>query len=166
MRVLCRTLDVHPSGYYDWLKSPVSKREREDQKLAQKIKQFWIESGGFHGYRNIYMDFRDSNQYCGRDRILRLMQKEGIRAQRGYNTPRGYYGGKTDIVADNALNRAFNVEHPNQWWVTDITYIKTHEGFLFLAVVMDLFARNIVRWSMSERMPEDLAMQAIAAAYW
>lgn len=73
---------------------------------------------------------------------------------------------KTDIIADNALNRAFNVEHPNQWWVTDITYIKTHEGFLFLAVVMDLFARHIVGWSMSERMPEDLAMQAIAAAYW
>lgn len=94
------------------------------------------------------------------------MQKEGIRAQRDYNTPRGYYGGKTDIIADNALNRAFNVEHPNQWWVTDITYIKTHEGFLFLAVVMDLFARHIVGWSMSERMPEDLAMQAIAAAYW
>lgn len=166
MRLLCRTLDVHPSGYYDWLKSPVSKREREDQQLAQKVKQFWIESGGFHGYRNIYMDFRDANEYCGRDRVLRLMQKEGICAQRGYNTPRGYYGGKTDMVADNELNREFNVDHPNQWWVTDITYIKTHEGFLFLAVVMDLFARNIVGWSMSDRMTEDLAMQAITAAYW
>jgi putative transposase len=59
------------------------------------------------------------------------MQKEGIRAQRGYNTPRGYYGGKTDIVADNALNREFNVEHPNQWWVTDITYIKHMKAFFF-----------------------------------
>ena len=117
VRVLCRTLDIHPSGYYDWLKSPVSKREREDQ-------------------------------------------------QRGYNTPRGYYSGKPDIVAANELNREFNVERPNQLWVTDITYIKTHEGFLFLAVVMDLFARNIVGWSMSERMTEDLAMQATTAAYW
>jgi len=118
VRVLCRTLDVHPRGYYDWLKSPVSKRKREDQQLAQKIKQFWIESGGFHGYRNIYMDFRDANQYCGRDRILRLMQKEGIRAQRGYNTPRGYYGGKTIrklhlfkpiVCLTNRLHRAFIV---------------------------------------------------------
>lgn len=159
-------MSVHPSGYYDWLKSPVSRREHEDQKFSQKIRQFWIESGGFHGYRNIYMDFRDTNQYCGRDRILQLMWKEGLRAQRGYNTPRGYYGGKTDMVAGNELNREFNVEHPNQWWVTDITYIKTHEGFLFLAVVMDLFARNIVGWSMSDRMTEDLAMQAITAAYW
>ncbi|MCH8493929.1 MAG: IS3 family transposase [Idiomarina sp.] len=166
VRVLCRTLNVHPSGYYDWLKSPVSAREREDQQLSQKIKPFWIESGGFHGYRNIYMDFRDNDQYCGRDRILRLMRTEGIRAQRGYNVPRGYYGGKTDIVAANELNREFNVDHPNQWWVTDITYIKTHEGFLFLVVVMDLFARNIVGWSMSDRMTEDLAMQAITAAYW
>ncbi|WP_290654289.1 IS3 family transposase [Idiomarina sp.] len=166
VRIMCRALSIHPSGYYDWLKSPVSKREREDQKLSQKIKQFWIESGGFHGYRNIYLDFRDADEYCGRDRILRLMQKEGICAQRGYSVPSGYYGGKTDIVADNELNREFNVDHPNQWWVTDITYIKTHEGFLFLAVVMDLFARNIVGWSMSDRMTEDLAMQAITAAYW
>ena len=71
-------LEVHPSGYYDWLKSPISKRELADQQLTQKIKQFWIEIGGFHGYRNIYMDFRDANAYCGRDRILRLMQKAGI----------------------------------------------------------------------------------------
>ncbi|MCU4677339.1 IS3 family transposase [Catenovulum sp. 2E275] len=166
VRMLCRLLSVHPSGYYDWLKSPVSKRELEDKQLSQKIKQFWLESGGVHGYRNIYMDFRDANQYCGRDRILRLMQKEGLRAQRGYDIPRGYYGGKVDIVAGNELNREFNVEHPNQWWVTDITYIKTHEGFLFLAVVMDLYARNIVGWSMSDRMTEDLAMQAVTAAYW
>jgi putative transposase len=80
--------------------------------------------------------------------------------------PRGYYGGSPDHVADNLLNREFNVTEPNQWWVTDITYIKTHEGFLFLAVVMDLFARNIVGWSMSDRMTEDLAMNAITAAYW
>lgn len=74
------------------------------------------------------------------------MQNEGIPAQRGYNTPRRYYSVKPDIVAANELNREFNVERANQWRLTDITYIKTHEAFLFLAVVMDLFARNIVGW--------------------
>ena len=108
----------------------------------------------------------DIKSYCGRDRVLRLMRQEGIKARRGYKVPRGYYGGSPDHVADNLLNREFNVTEPNQWWVTDITYIKTHEGFLFLAVVMDLFARNIVGWSMSDRMTEDLAMNAITAAFW
>nr|WP_237742292.1 DDE-type integrase/transposase/recombinase [Gayadomonas joobiniege] len=69
-------------------------------------------------------------------------------------------------MANNELNREFNVKHLNRGWVTDTTYIKTHEGFLFLAVVMDLYARNIVGWSMSDRMTEDLAMQAVTAAYW
>jgi len=134
--------------------------------LEQKVKQCWIESGGFHGYRNIYLDLMDMNVTCGRDRVLRLMKGIGIRAQRGYDKPKGYYGGKPDVVVENVLNREFTVDAPNKWWVTDITYLKTHEGFLFLAVVLDLFARNVVGWSMSSTMTEDLAMDAITAAYW
>lgn len=163
---MCKTLGVHPSGFYTWLKEPVSKRAEADKKLTAQIKQCWIESGGFHGYRNIYLDMRDANQFCGRDRVLRLMRQAAIKAQRGYDVPRGYYGGKPDSVAENELNRGFDVEAPNTWWVTDITYIKTHEGFLFLAVVIDLFARNVVGWSMSDRMTEDIAMQALTSAYW
>ena len=94
------------------------------------------------------------------------MQQANIKAQRGYKAPKGRYGGKQDVIASNVLNREFTVSSPNQWWVSDITYIHTHEGFLFLAVVMDLFARNIVGWSMSERMTEDLVMDALTAAYW
>jgi putative transposase len=166
VQLLCNALNVHRSGYYAWLHEPLSRRAQEDVRLAGKIKQCWIESGGYHGYRNLYLDMIDIKSYCGRDRVLRLMRQEGIKARRGYKVPRGYYGGTPDHVADNLLNREFNVTEPNQWWVTDITYIKTHEGFLFLAVVMDLFARNIVGWSMSDRMTEDLAMNAITAAFW
>lgn len=163
---MCKTLQVHPSGYYCWLKAPVSQRQQQDVVLEQKVKQCWIESGGFHGYRNIYLDLMDMNVTCGRDRVLRLMKGIGIRAQRGYDKPKGYYGGKPDSVVENVLNREFTVDAPNKWWVTDITYLKTHEGFFFLAVVLDLFARNVVGWSMSSTMTEDLAMDAITAAYW
>ena len=166
MRLLCQALEIHPSGYYDWLQQPESKREEEDKRLLGSIKQFWLESGGHHGYRNLHLDLLEAKIPCGRDRVLRLMQQANIKAQRGYRAPKGRYGGKPDVVAANKLNREFTVSVPNQWWVSDITYIHTHEGFLFLAVVMDLYARNIVGWSMSERMTEELVMDALTAAYW
>ncbi len=103
---------------------------------------------------------------CGRDRVLRLMQNAGLQALRGYKKPKGYYGGKPDIVAPNLLDRQFEVDAPNRWWVSDITYIHTHEGFLYLAVVMDLFARNIVGWSMGSRITDDLVLSALTMAYW
>jgi len=76
------------------------------------------------------------------------------------------YGGKPHLAIPNTLGRAFDVEQPNQWWVSDITYIKTYEGFLFVAVVMDLYARNIVGWSMSSRMTDGLVLSALTMAYW
>lgn len=164
--MLCQVLGVHPSGYYAWLKQPRSRREQRDEHLLGRIKQLWLESGGIYGYRNIYQDLLEEKVQCGRDRVLRLMRQAGLKAQRGYQSPRGCYGGKPDIIAPNTLNRAFEVTAPNQWWVSDITYIHTQEGFLFLAVVMDLYARNIVGWSMSERMTDDLVLSALTAAYW
>ncbi len=164
--MLCRVLGVHPSGYYDWLKTPLSRRAQRDTKLLRQIKQFWLESGGYYGYRNIHKDLLEARISCGRDRVLRLMRQVDLKALRGYKRPQGCYGGKPDVIAPNALNREFEVCAPNQWWVSDITYIHTHEGFLFLAVVMDLFARNIVGWSMGDRMTEELVMDALTAAYW
>ena len=166
MRTLCRALEVHPGGYYAWLQKPLSQREIEDKRLTGQIKQHWLESGGHSGYRNIYEDLIEAKVDCGRDRVLRLMRLAGIRAQRGYKVPRGYYSGAVHPAAPNKLARQFEVETPNQWWVSDITYIHTHEGFLFLAVVMDLFARNIVGWSMSARVTEDLVLDALTMAYW
>ena len=137
-----------------------------DRKLTSKIKHFWIESGGHSGYRNLYLDLKEAHVACGRDRVLRLMQQAHISAMRGYKKPKGMYGGTPHLVAANVLDREFNVDAPNQWWVSDITYIHTHEGFLFLAVVMDLFARNIVGWSMGSRMTDDLVLSALTMAYW
>ena len=164
--MLCGALEVHPSGYYEWLRSPHSAREQEDRRLTGVIKQFWLESGGHSGYRNIHEDLKEAQIECGRDRVLRLMQGAGLRAERGYKRPKGHYGGRSDGVVPNVLNREFEVDRPNQWWVSDITYIHTHEGFLFLAVVMDLFARNIVGWSMGSRITDDLVLDALTMAVW
>lgn len=163
---MCAVLKVHPSGYYEWLQNPVSDRAKEDHKLTPKIKQYWLESGCVYGYRNIHKDLAADGIDCGRDRVLRLMQESGIKAERGYKAPRGMYGGSVAEAAPNHLNRQFTVTKPNEWWVSDITYIKTHEGFLFVAVIMDLFSRAIVGWSMDSRMKEDLIMDALIAAYW
>jgi len=109
---------------------------------------------------------QEANIQCGRDRVLRLMRQLGLKAERGYKAPKGYYSGKPDNVTPNILKREFGVTTPNQWWVGDITYIHTHEGFLFLAVVMDLYARNIVGWSMSDRITDDIVLDALTMAYW
>ena len=157
---------VHPSGYYQWLKKPCSAREMRDKDLTTQIKQYWLESGCHSGYRNIYLDLSESGIDCGRDRVLRLMRTANIRAHRGYKKPKHVYGGRPHLVAPNTLAREFEVCAPNQWWVSDITYIHTREGFLFLAVVMDLYARNIVGWSMAPRITDDLVLDALTMAYW
>ena len=159
-------MEVQPSGYYQWLKTPLSQREKRDKELVIYIKQCWLACGGHYGYRNIHLDLVESNIDCGRDRILRLMQREGLQAIRGYKKPKSTTSGIEHINVANHLDRKFDVDAPNQWWVSDITYIHTHEGFLFLAVIMDLYARNIVGWSMGSRMPEDLVMDALTMAYW
>jgi putative transposase len=159
-------MEVHPSGYYSWLDAPLSQRAKQDQQLTGKIKQYWLESGGHSGYRNIHQDLTEARVDCGRDRVLRLMRAAGIRAERGYKRPKGYYSGQPHVAVPNTLDRRFDVEKPNQWWVSDITYIHTHEGFLFLAVVMDLFSRSIVGWSMADRITDDLVLDALTMAYW
>ena len=163
---MCRALEVHPSGYYNWLNHPYSKRADQDRQLTVQIKQFWLESGCHSGYRNIHLDLVEAKIICGRDRVLRLMRAANIKAQRGYKKPKGIYGGKPHLIASNVLNREFEVSQPNRWWASDITYIHTHEGFLFLAVVIDLFARNIVGWSMASRITDDLVLNALTMAYW
>jgi putative transposase len=113
-------------------------------RLTGKIKQYWLESDGHSDYRNNHEDLLEAKVDCGRDRVLRLMRHAGIRALRGYKAAKVYYSGAVHPAAPNLLDRQYEVEAPNQCWVSNITYIHTHEGFLFLVVVMDLFACNIV----------------------
>ncbi|UZL29856.1 IS3 family transposase (plasmid) [Klebsiella pneumoniae] len=165
VRLLCRVLDVHPSGFYAWLQQPHSQRHQADLRLTGQIKQFWLESGCVYGYRKIHLDLRDSGQQCGVNRVWRLMKRVGIKAQVGYRSPRARKG-EASIVSPNRLQRQFNPDAPDERWVTDITYIRTHEGWLYLAVVVDLFSRKIIGWSMQSRMTKDIVLNTLLMAVW
>ncbi|MGY5845707.1 IS3 family transposase, partial [Vibrio cincinnatiensis] len=128
-------------------------------------KQCWLESGGVYGYRKLHRDLRDLGEQCGINRVHRLMQRAGLRAQVGYRKPRAP-SGEQHVVTPNRLERQFDPLAPNTAWVTDITYIKTHEGWLYLGAVMDLFSRRIIGWSMGSRITKELALDALLMAVW
>lgn len=159
-------MSVHPSGYYAWCQNKLSQRAQEDQRLLGRIKHAWLESGGVYGYRKIHQDLREEGVRCGKHRVARLMRSEGLRSQTGYRRRPGHYNGKPAVVSPNHLDRQFDAPAPNVAWVTDITYIRTYEGWLYLAVVIDLFSRQVVGWSMKPRMTSDLALDALLAAVW
>lgn len=131
MRQLCQLFDVHPSGYYAWRRCAKSKRQRDNEQLTGILKQYWLEYGGVYGYRKPHRDLRDLGEQCGINRVHRLMQRVGLLAQVGYRKPRARIG-EQHGVTPNRLERQFNPLAPNTAWVTDITYIKTHEGWLYL----------------------------------
>jgi len=165
VRRLCRLLEVHPSGYYAWCNVPRSAREIEDERLTGLIKQFWLESGGIYGYRKIHRDLRDIGERCGKHRVRRLMRLAGLRAQVGYRRPR-QKSGPASVIAPNRLQQQFNVAEPNEAWVSDITHIRTHEGWLYLAVIVDLYSRRVIGWSMQSRIKKELVLDALLMAVW
>lgn len=166
VRAMCRCLRLHPSGFYAWVKNPLSHRAQEDERQTKLLKEAWEESGNIYGNRKLHDDLCDLGETCCPNRVARLAGLAGIYAQIGYKCRPGKYGGKPSVVVDNTLDRQFDVEAPNSVWVTDITYIKTHEGFSYLAVVIDLFSRRVVGWSMQNRQLTDLVLQALLMAVW
>lgn len=166
VRAMCRVLRVHFSGFYAWLKEPLSLRARDDVRQTELIRQAWSESGKVYGYRKLADDLRDQGEQVSENRVARLAGLAGIMAQVGYKRRPGKHGGKPAVVASNILDRQFEVDAPDRVWVTDITYIRTHEGWLYLSVVIDLFSRRVVGWSAQPRMTTDLALQALLAAVW
>lgn len=166
IRAMCRMLRVHPSGFYAWLKRPFSKRAVADKRQTELIKDAWQDSGKVYGYRKLHDDLRDQGEICCPNRVARLTRIAGIKAQIGYRRRSGKYGGKPSVAVDNTLDRQFDVTAPDKVWVTDITYIKTYEGFAYLAVVIDLFSRRVVGWSMQSRQTTDLVLQALLMAVW
>ena len=116
--------------------------------------------------RKLHDDLCDLGEDISPNRAWRLARLAGISAQIGYKKKPGSYGGSPALVADNTLNREFDVDAPDPFWVTEITYIRTHEGFLYFAVVIDLFSRRVVGWSMQGRTYTDLPLQALLIAVW
>ncbi|NOQ17410.1 MAG: IS3 family transposase [Methyloprofundus sp.] len=162
---MCRVFKLHRSGFYAWLKKPLSNRAVEDKRLLKVIKRFYIASGGTYGSPWIHQDLREAGEACSVHRVAKIMREHGLKAQIGYKR-RYIKSGTVSKVADNLLARQFNPPEPNQTWVSDITYIRTHEGFLYVATVMDLFSRRIVGWSMDKVMDKHLVIKALLMAVY
>jgi putative transposase len=142
VRRMCRCLNIHPSGFYAWVKNPLSHRAREDARQTKLLKDAWKDSGKVYGYRKLHDDLMELGETSCPNRVARLARLAGIHAQIGYKRKPGKYGGKPPVVVDNMLDRPFDVAAPDTTWVSDITYIKTYEGFLYLAVVIDLYSHR------------------------
>ena len=166
VRLMCRVLGVHPSGFYAWCTTPLSARSKENDAITGRIKQCWLESGAVYGYRKIHDDLRHLGIACGQQRVRRLMKAQGLRSQTGYRRRPNSKPGEAAAAAPNVLDRKFEVATPNDSWVVDITYIKTHEGWLYLAAVLDLFSRAVIGWSMQSRIDRELVISALLMAIW
>ncbi|HGB9302147.1 TPA: IS3 family transposase [Escherichia coli] len=162
---MCRVLDVARAGFYAWLHNPVSARDKDNQRLLTLIRDSYSLSGGVYGYRRVHGDLNEIGETCGKNRVGRIMQLNRIKAVRGYKAPRRI-AGRPSVVAPNRVQRQFTVVRANQVWVTDITYFRTWQGWLYLAVVIDLFARNVVGWSMKPTLSRELALDALMMAVW
>ncbi len=162
---MCRVLRVERSGFYAWRQRPVSNRAQDDARLLRQIRDLFTASGRTYGSPWIHRDLRELGETCSVHRVARLMRQDGLRAQIGYKR-RWIASGPPARVAANRLNRMFTADAPNQAWVGDITYIRTDEGFLYLAVVLDLFSRRVVGWSMQPTPSRDLVLHALLAAVW
>ncbi|MFT3523341.1 IS3 family transposase [Klebsiella pneumoniae] len=162
---MCRVLKVARAGFYVWLHNPVSAGEKDNQRLLALIRDSYTLSGGVYGYRRIHGDLREIGEVCSRNRVAKIMRKNRIQAIHGYKVPRGTRG-RPSLIAPNRVQREFTVVKPNQVWVTDITYLRTWQGWLYLAVGIDLFARNVVGWSMKPTLSRELALDALLMAVW
>jgi len=163
IEAMCRILEVAPSGYYEWLKQPVSNRAQEDARLLRLIRASFVASHGIYGAPRVFLDLREVGETCSKHRVERLMRENGLRALHGYRTRRIAVG-KPSVLIANVLKRQFTVSKPNRVWVTDITYIRTWQGWLYLAVVMDLYSRRIVGWSTRATLHRELVLDAVLMA--
>ena len=161
---MCKALRVSPSGYYAWRSRPVSAREMANRELVKKIETVYYDSYETYGSPRVYHELKAQDVACSENRIARLMRLRGLRAKQ----VRRYKGttkrNKRHPVAPNLLKRDFRADRPDHKWLTDITYIPTQEGWLYLAVILDLYNRGIVGWAMSERMTSALTINALQMA--
>jgi putative transposase len=165
---MCDALEVSRSSYYSWSKRPTCSRTQENQQLSEQIKQIHQKSRNSYGAPRIHAALKHKGFEVGRHRLARLMAR--LMARLGISVrPRRRFKSTTDSnhpfpIAENVLNRHFTAQEPDQAWVADITYIPTAQGWLYLAVVIDLFSRRVVGWSMAEHMRLELVLNALEAA--
>ena len=163
--MLCKILTVSRTGFYKWQENPISERDRENARLLTLIRHSYEASGRVYGSPRVWLDLREMGEIVNKKRVARLMRDHKIRAIYGYKVPRKVYG-RPSIISSNRLQRQFNIDKPDTAWVTDITYIRTWQGWLYLAVVIDLHSRKVVGWSMKPTLAKELAVDALLMAVW
>jgi putative transposase len=164
VRVLCRVLGVSASAYYEWQREQESTHARRDSELRGAVREVFTKFKGRYGAPRIERELRKKGIRVSRKRVARLMREEGIRAKSARK-----YKATTDSnhrlpIAPNLLERRFDVDEPNKVWVSDITYLWTRQGWMYLVVIIDLFSRKVVGWSLAERMAASLVCNAFDAA--
>ena len=161
---MCRVLGVSRSGYYAWLKRAPSARSEEDERLKARIDEIHGQSRGTYGVPRIYIELKDSDERVGRKRIARLMRDLGLRGVCRRRFVKTTQRDDAERPAPDLVERNFSATKPNQLWVADATFIPTWEGFLFLAVVLDVFSRRIVGWAMANHLRTELMLDALTMA--
>jgi putative transposase len=164
VEMMCRILRVTRSGYYAWKKRGESQRVRRDAVLLEKIRESYRGSRGRYGSPNIHEDLRQWGYRCSRKRVARLMRNAGLRAKTIRRFRVTTQSKHTLPVAENLLQRQFSAEAAGKVWVSDITYLWTRQGWLYLCVIMDLWDRKIVGWNIGERLTADLAVETLRKA--
>jgi len=161
---MCCVLEVSSSGYYSWKTRPLSKRALFDRYLVNEIRQVHIASRQNYGVIKTWKALKVNGIYCGKHRVARLRRVNGIESKRRRRFKITTLSRNTEWVAPNRLNRCFEVAKPNQTWVGDVTFIATRAGWLYLAVLLDLYSRKVVGWSMSEQNNRQLVINALDMA--
>jgi len=164
VRVMCRVLDLSPSGYYAWIRRPPSRRAKRDAELVVKIRKAHNDNRRVYGRPRIYAELKDEGERIGEKRVGRLMKAEGIVGVSRRRGPTTTTRGKDVRPWADLVERDFQADGPNQLWVADITYVPTWAGFLYLAVVLDVWSRRIVGWSMATHLRTELVLDALDMA--
>jgi putative transposase len=162
--VMCEVLEVSVSGYSAWRKREPSKHSREDAILAEKINVAFQANRRVYGSPRLHAELHAQGVRCARKRVARLMREQGLAARLPRHRTMTTHGEKDAPLAANLLQQDFHADHPNQKWTTDTTYIWTQEGWLFLAVVLDLFSRMVVGWAMAAIQDAELVGHALQMA--
>jgi putative transposase len=163
-RTMCRVLGVSASGFYDWFERPQSQRRQANAQLLVHIRNSFAASDRTYGSPRILHDLQTAGEICSVNRVARLMQAAGIKARHKRRRLPGQLVSAVHSVAPNLLERQFQASGPNQKWAADFTYVWTAEGWLFVAVVLDLYSRRVVGWSMQSSMTAQLVMDALLMA--
>lgn len=163
---LCKVLSVSSSGYYDWVDRPESMRSKTNHRLQTKIRCYHKASYSTYGSPRIHRDLQASGEKVSVNRVARLMKQDGIQSKMAKRFVITTNSKNTSQPAPDQLKRKFKVNMPNQAWVSDTTFIPTRQGWLYLAVIVDLYSRQVIGWSMSERNDRALVSSALSMAIW